>query len=77
MGVTVENGKFRARYMHKGVQYNVGRYETEDEAWIELGRHKWENEKFPSFEWEKPVEIKLRKKKPSLLKRIFKGKRKK
>lgn len=52
MGVTKENGKYRARYTFRGVRYNVGSYDTKMDAELALARHQWENSRIPQFEWQ-------------------------
>ena len=74
MGVTRGSGRYRARYTFRGVRYNVGSYATEDEAWIAMGKHKWENNAIPSFEWERPPDsiYRLNRPKPTLIQRVKK-----
>lgn len=72
MGVTRENGKYRARYTFRGTRYNVGSFDTRGEAELALHQHQWENSKMPSFEWEQTPEPanKLNKRKPTLFERV-------
>ena len=73
MGVTRENGRYRARYSFRGVRYNVGSYSTKGEAERELARHQWENSRMPSYEWEKVDSIdRLNRPTPTLIQRVKK-----
>lgn len=49
MGITKTGKKYRARYTTEGVRYNVGTFNTQEEADSALAEHMWSNPHYPGF----------------------------
>lgn len=55
MGVTKENGKFRARYSKDGQRINVGSFKTRAQAEAAISKHRWDHGGVLTYEATGPI----------------------